>query len=184
MSNLQKLIKYLLFLLIIGISLQSCFHDDTEYQKALKDDSMIKADQIANRIQVVFFDSTWTKAVLRADRAEIYNSENRTELKGAVKVEYFSKKTGNRLSVLTCQEATVDDNTKNMIARGNVVVVSDSAGVKLETSTLNWDNQKQIVYTNEFITISTKKEIIRGYGFESNLDLSNYKIYKVSGIQQ
>ncbi|OGU56082.1 MAG: LPS export ABC transporter periplasmic protein LptC [Ignavibacteria bacterium GWF2_33_9] len=158
--------------------------DDTAYQKALKEDAKITADQIANNISVVFFDSTWTKAILKADRAEIYTTEKRTEIIGNVKVEYFSKITGNRLSILTCQEATVDDQTKNMEARGNVVVFSDSALVKMETSKLYWDNVNALIHTNENIVITTRRETIRGKGFESNLDLSNYKIYKVSGIQQ
>ena len=158
--------------------------DDTAYQQALKEDAKITADQIANHITVVFFDSTWTKAILKADRAEIYTNEKRTEIIGHVKVEYFSKITGNRLSILTCQEATVDDNTKNMEARGNVKVFSDSALVTMETSKLNWDNLRALIHTNDNIVITTRREIIRGKGFESNLDLSNYKIYKVSGIQQ
>lgn len=158
--------------------------DDTSYQKALKEDSKIKADQIANNIRVVFFDSTWTKAVLKADRAEIYSNEFRTEIIGNVKLEYYSKKSGSRMSLLTCTQATVDDKTKNMTAFGNVVVFSDSARVKLETYKLYWDNSKELIHTNEFIVITTPRETIRGYGFESKLDLSNYKIYKVSGIQQ
>jgi LPS export ABC transporter protein LptC len=158
--------------------------DESSYQKALKEDSKIIADQVANNISVIFFDSTWTKAILKADRAEIYTNEFRTEISGNVKLEYFSKKTGSRMSVLTCNKAIVDDKTKNMTAEGNVVVFSDSAGVKLETTRLHWDNQKELIYTKEYIVITTPRETIRGFGFESKLDLSNYKIYKVSGIQQ
>lgn len=177
-----KLSKYFPVILLLPFVF-GCM-DDTAYQKALKEDSKITADQIATNIRVVFFDSTWTKAILKADKAEIYTNDAKTELKGNVKVEYFSKITGNRLSVLTCNEATVDDKTKNMIARGQVLVVSDSARVKLETNTLNWDNISELIHTNDFIVITTTKEVIRGYGFESNLNLTNYKIYKVSGIQQ
>jgi hypothetical protein len=71
-----------------------------------------------------------------------------------------------------------------MMAIGNVVVWSDSAKVKLETSKLQWSNSRQIVYTNESVKVTTPSEIINGYGFESDLSLSYYKIIKVSGIKQ
>jgi hypothetical protein len=54
----------------------------------------------------------------------------------------------------------------------------------METNTLNWDNTRELIHTKDYIVIKTTKETIRGYGFESNLDLTDYKIYKVSGIQQ
>jgi LPS export ABC transporter protein LptC len=179
-----KAIRYILLLEFGLIFLTGCFHDDTEYQKAVQEETKIIPDQIANNIQVIFFDSASTKAVLTAARAEVFNNTSITQLKGGVKVEYFSKTTGKRLSLLTSDSATIDDKSKDMFAYGNVYVLSDSTGVTLRTQTLAWNNTKQIIYSNDFITLKTATETINGSGFESNLNLSNYKIYKVTGIKQ
>lgn len=169
---------------MIFIFLNGCWDSTIEYQQALKEDAQIKPDQLANSITVNFFENNWTKAILTADRAEIYQSTQQTHIIGNVVVEYFSKTSGKRLSRLSCDSAIVDDNTKDMQALGNVVVFVDSSNIKLQTSKLFWNNEKQIVNTNEFITITTPNETIYGYGFESDLNFSFYKIYKVSGIKQ
>jgi LPS export ABC transporter protein LptC len=172
------------FIIISSIILLGCFRDDTEYKKAIKEESNVLPDQIAHNIEVVFFDSAHKKAILKAMQAEVYYSNSTTILNGDVRLEYFSKSSGKRLSILTADNASIDDKSKDMFAKGNVVVLSDSAKVTLSTTSLAWSNQKQIIYTNDYITIKTPTETINGYGFESNLDLSNYKIYKVSGIKQ
>lgn len=180
----MKIFFKILLFLTFTIILFGCFRDDSEYQKALQEESKVLPDQIANNIEVVFFDSAYTKAILTALQAEVYYSNSSTILKGGVKLEYFSKMTGKRLSILTAENATIDDKSKDMFARGNVVVVSDSANVTMTTNSLAWSNERQIIYTKDYVTIKTPTETINGYGFESNLDLSNYKIYKVSGIKQ
>lgn len=180
LSKIKNIISILLFQIIFF----ACGGDSIEYQKAIEEEASIKPDQLANFIKVNFYEDTWHKAILTADRAEIYFESQQTQLIGNVVVEYFSQYTGRRLSKLNADKATVDDNSKDMVAMGNVVVWSDSAKVKLETSKLQWSNEKQIVFTNEFIKVTTPTEIINGYGFESNLSFSYYKILKVSGIKQ
>lgn len=181
--KLNKL-KYLIRIFIIQFAFLACGGDSIEYQKALEEESSIKPDQLASFIKVNFYEDSWTKALLTSDLAEIYFGSQQTQLIGNVVVEYYSKFTGKRLSKLTADKATIDDNTKDMIATGNVVVWSDSARVKLETTKLQWSNDRQIVYTNEFIKVTTPSEVINGYGFESDLRFSYYKIIKVSGIKQ
>lgn len=179
----MKIEIYNILFLIILISV-GCTSDSIEYEKALKEESGMMPDQVANNVEVVFFDSVLTKATLKASRAEISNEKNTTELIGDVEVEFFSEKSGKRLSILYADKAIIYDVTKDMEAIGNVKVLSDSANITLETTKLKWNNEKMIVYTEEFITITTPNEIINGYGFESDLSLSHYKIYKVSGIKQ
>lgn len=176
-------IRYLILIFLLPIVFTACGGDSIEYQKALEEEATVKPDQLANFIKVNFFEDEWTKAILTSDRAEIYFNSQQTKLIGNVVVEYFSKFSGKRLSKLTSDNASIDDNTKDMIAWGKVVVWSDSAKVKLETSRLNWSNDKQIVFTNEAIKVTTPSEIINGYGFESDLNFSYYKIIKVSGVK-
>ena len=68
-----------------------------------------------------------------------------------------------------------------MIARDNVVLVSNKSE-KLETEKLVLNEQKEKVYTNEKVIITTKNEVIQGVGFESSLDFSDYKLSKITGV--
>ena len=82
--------------------------------------------------------------------------------------------------MLTAQSATVDDITKNMTARGNCVVVSDS-GTTLTTEVLQWDNRRRKIHSDQFVRIVSPKEILQGYGFEADQNLNDYVIYRISG---
>lgn len=175
--------RYLILIFLIPVVFIACGGESIEYQKALDEEETVIPDQLANLIKVVFFEDVWTKAILTSDKAEIYFDSQQTKLIGNVIVEYFSKSSGQRLSKITADSAFIDDNSKDMIAYGNVVVWSDSANVKLETSILHWNNDKLIVFTNEAIKVTSSSEVIDGYGFESDLNFSYYKIYKVSGIK-
>ena len=69
-----------------------------------------------------------------------------------------------------------------MIAIGNVVVLSDS-GVTLFTDTLSWDNIREKVYTDdEVIFITEEQDTLYGIGFESDVELDNWKILKPTGV--
>ncbi|WP_010663102.1 LPS export ABC transporter periplasmic protein LptC [Marinilabilia salmonicolor] len=52
----------------------------------------------------------------------------------------------------------------------------------INTEQLFWDSRKHIIYSDEFIKITTDKEILTGYGFESDERLENYTIKRISGI--
>ncbi|HPI19808.1 MAG TPA: LPS export ABC transporter periplasmic protein LptC [Candidatus Kapabacteria bacterium] len=175
--------KVLIFLIIL-ISLISCNEEKAVPQKIIEDIGMIQPDIISTNITVSFVDSSYTKAVLKADRAKVFNERKKTYLEGNVKADFFSQKTKQRVSWLTSDSAEVDDNTKDMLAKGNVVVVSDSNNTRLETTILHWDNKTQKLYSTEFVNITSPQENIKGWGFESDINLSNYRIFKVSGSRK
>lgn len=52
----------------------------------------------------------------------------------------------------------------------------------INTEQLFWDSRKHIIYSDEFIKITTEQEILTGYGFESDERLENYTIKRISGI--
>ena len=68
-----------------------------------------------------------------------------------------------------------------MYAIGNVVAVSDS-GITLTTDELIWKNKNKKIVTDKFVKIKSDKEIIEGYGFESDQDLQNYTIFNITYV--
>ena len=62
-------------------------------------------------------------------------------------------------------------------ANGNVDI-SNLKGERFRTSQLFWDENKKIVYSDSFIHISREDGENSGFGFTSNEDFTEYKIYK------
>lgn len=71
-------------------------------------------------------------------------------------------------------------NKKLWKAIGNVEV-QNLEGVRFETDYLYWDEEKQRVYSDAFMRIERPDRIITGIGFESNQDMSVYRIYHPQG---
>ena len=65
--------------------------------------------------------------------------------------------------------------------RGHVQILSQR-GDRFQTDLLFWDEKKEKVYSDKFIQIEQEDKIIKGYGFESNQDLSEYEIKNTTGI--
>ena len=51
-----------------------------------------------------------------------------------------------------------------------------------ETSQLFWDQKQEKVYSDKFMRIEQEDKIITGIGFESNQDMTQYKIFNSQGI--
>ena len=65
--------------------------------------------------------------------------------------------------------------------KGNVQILSQR-GDKFQTDLLFWDEKKEKVYSDKFIQIEQEDKIIKGYGFESNQQLTEYEIKNTTGV--
>ena len=179
-----KHISYI-FIIFAMVVLSACDEDKVIPKKNFDIINLeTQPDQISYKTEVTFVDSNFTKAILKAERARVYQSRMETLLDGGVYVQFFKKHSTGKVSYLTSDSARIDDRTKNMMAGGHVVVISDSTNTKLETTLLEWDNTTQKLYSTEFVKVTSPSETIQGYGFESDQSLSNYKIFRVSGQQK
>lgn len=64
---------------------------------------------------------------------------------------------------------------------GNVRV-ENLEGKKFETSLLFWDQKEEKVYSDKYIRIQEDDKIITGIGFESNQNMTQYKIFNSQGV--
>ena len=65
--------------------------------------------------------------------------------------------------------------------KGHVQILSQR-GDKFQTDLLFWDEKKEKVYSDKFIQIEQEDKVIKGYGFESNQNLTEYEIKNTTGI--
>lgn len=62
------------------------------------------------------------------------------------------------------------------------VDVNNLQGEKFLTEQLFWNQRTQKIYSDSFIHIVRSERVIEGYGFESNEQMTNYHVLRVSGI--
>lgn len=66
-------------------------------------------------------------------------------------------------------------------AIGNVYVESLD-GKKFSTSLLYWDQKEGKIYSDKYVQIEEIDKVITGIGFESNQEMTKYKIFQSTGI--
>lgn len=129
---------------------------------------------------VTFSDSGKTKAVLHAKHSAQYKREKsqERELTGGLRVDFYDR-SGKFTSFLVADRALIHPNN-DMEAFGNVVVTSTDSTI-LRTEYMKWSNEDQKIRSDQFVTITKPSETLRGYGFESDQSMKNYRIFQVSG---
>jgi LPS export ABC transporter protein LptC len=107
---------------------------------------------------------------LDAEYSETFEERNTTSMKKVtIKVDQPSKSASRVLSwTVTGDEGDLNQETKDVELRGNVVLVS-SDGLRLETERLRWDAEAQRAWTTDAVTIYRSGAVVRGTGFESRV---------------
>jgi LPS export ABC transporter protein LptC len=106
---------------------------------------------------------------LDAEYSETFEEKNTTAMKKVtIKVDQPSKSAATRSWTVTGDEGDLNQETKDVELRGNVVLVS-SDGLRLETERLRWDAEGQRAWTTEAVTIYRSGAVVRGTGFESRV---------------
>ena len=122
-------------------------------------------DQESWGVNIILTDQGIVRAKVQSGHLEKYNDKNEIHT-----------------SVLTSDVAEINQNSNDMIARGNVVAKSDS-GITLYSKTLLWSSRDEKLKTQEKIMITTlDRDTLYGIGFESDSDLKNWKILSPSGV--
>ena len=89
---------------------------------------------------------------------------------------------GSHISILYSDSARINENNNNLYAKGNVYVVSDS-GYTLTTSELVWDNRYEMIVAEDSVMFThSEGDTLYGIGFESDIDLERFKIFRPYGI--
>jgi len=166
-----------LLIIILSFFVSTC---SEEKLKPKVDASIISEelpDQESNIATITFTEEGKLKAILYADNIQV-SSEKKEKLLKNMKIDFFDDDEKNS-SVLTSLNGKIDDNTQDMYAIDSVVAISDS-GVTLTTDELTWKNKTKKIVTDKFVRIINKDEIIEGYGFESDQNLTNYTIFDIT----
>ena len=120
--------------------------------------------------------------IVEAKSEKLYKNNNADALLvGNVEVDFFNE-VGQHISILYSDSVWINEQNNNLRANENVHVVSDS-GYTLTTNEILWDNRyKMIVAEDSVMFTTTEGDTLHGVGFESDMDLEQWKIFRIFGV--
>lgn len=179
--SVQKLNFSILNLLLMAAfsgTIYSCENDMKKVKELTE--SYEPSSETGKDIEVLYSDLGKVKAKLTAPTLLRFRTkEPYTELPDGLKILFYDEDEQVETQ-LTAGYGISYEKSDEMIVRNNVEAVSVK-GEKLNTEELVWNQKTQKISSDKFVKITTRDEIIFGDGFESNQDLSNYKIKKIRG---
>lgn len=107
-----------------------------------------------------------------------WNHRQLTTFGDSVHVDFFEN--GRHTATMTADSGEIRGDNSNLTAFGRVNIQSDS-GLSMRTERIYWDNQKQTVFADGFVTLTTEEDTLYGYAFESNKDLTNWRMRNAYG---
>jgi len=143
------------------------------------------ADQLpgmeATQFEMIQSDSAIVRFKLIAPRMIRYDQEKEPfiEFPEGIEIEKFDGQM-RIVSRITADYARYLDNEEKWLAKNNVVAVNEE-GDSLKTEELIWEEKKGKIFSDQFVKIIRKDQIINGIGFESDQDLMNWEIKKPTG---
>ena len=158
----------------------ACTNDLKEVMRLPKKE--LRPTQIGDSVTLLYSDSSQLKVVLKANRMLIFNknvSEPYTLLPKGLFVTFFDDQ--EKVSATLKANYGIRYDIKKQMEVKYAVELINKDGTKLETEKLIWNEVTQRIYTDAFVKITNRKEIIMGTGMESNQDFTKYEIKHVTG---
>ncbi|HEY8833631.1 MAG TPA: LPS export ABC transporter periplasmic protein LptC [Gemmatimonadaceae bacterium] len=138
------------------------------------------ADQVMYGMRFVLTDRGLNRALLQSDTAYFFDENTRIELE-KVHTTFFTA-TGAKNALLTSERGRYNSRTNNMVARKNVVVVTED-GRRLTTQELNYNQQINEISSDSAFVMTEPNRRLEGIGFRSDPDMKNIRILKgASGL--
>lgn len=111
----------------------------------------------------------WT---LYAKWAATYTARNVVVARD-IRVDFFDEK-GARSSELTAREGEIQQATRDMTARGDVVLRT-TEGTRMTTEELHFGNREQLITSDKLVRVEDKGNTLEGVGFSSDPDLKRFE---------
>ena len=164
--------------LLLSIVLVACTNDPKLVQDFVSDKE--QAIEQIKGAELLHTENGKIKVRIVADKIERFQNQQ-PGLIFSERIEvYFYNDSSELQSTLMANDASIDEDTKIMLAQNNVILTSND-NKKLETEELVWDEKKNKIYTDKKVKITTGKEVVYGEGFTSKSDFSQYSITKIHG---
>lgn len=173
--------KKIALVFCLPLILFSCKENKNELDKMMTKQEVIPSEE-GQVVEILYTDSGVVTMRLTAPVLNHYTAnvpEPYTEMPKGIIIEFFNKE-GEVKTTMRALYAIRFEKSKRLEARNKVVVVNVNGEI-LNTEKLNWDENSKKIYTDVFVKITTKKDVMRGTGMEANQDFTEYEIRNFSG---
>jgi LPS export ABC transporter protein LptC len=178
--------KYIPVLSFAFLMLTACENDIAEVNtitSALREQLPLESGK---NVEMLYSDSAIVRAKLNTPQMDRYiGKKNYMEMPKGMLVIFYNE-AGKEENRLKADYGIGYDNGKGidrMEAKRNVQVINEK-GDKLETEELTWNAGTKEIFTDKFVKITTKEEVIWGEGLKANEDFSHYDILHPKGVIQ
>lgn len=135
------------------------------------------ADQVIFGMGLVLTDRGVQRAELKADTAYLFDESTRAELR-VVNTTFFNKE-GARDGTLTARRGTYNMRANVMEARQNVVILGVD-GKRLTSPMVRFEQFRNVIVSDSPFVLVEGDKRLEGVGFESDPQMLNVKIRKLS----
>ena len=134
----------------------------------------------ARDVETMYSDSGKVTLLVRTPNIQQFSNDEQpyTLFPEGLTVLFYDKKTEPQASI-SAQYARYTEKDELWELRDSVVAVNTEGDI-LETELLFWSEPRESVWSDRFVRITGKDQIIMGTGFESDPRLSKWKIKNVS----
>ena len=172
--------RYLIISIALAVAMLMSCKNDIEVISALTNIDTLPSQTIVN-LETIYTDSAKIQLIVKSKLVKTYNHEEDPYLEFPIGIEvFFYDKTGVVESQLSAKYAIYHKNDKLWEAEDSVVVINANDEI-LNTEQLFWDENKKMIFTYKFVSITTTTEIIYGEGMEANENFTDWKIMNPRG---
>jgi LPS export ABC transporter protein LptC len=136
---------------------------------------------IAENLDVRYSDSTVVRYRLKCSKLLMFQDEEEPyqEFPDGFQIELYDQNK-KITSSIKASYGKYYEKKELWEAKQNVVAVTEK-GDSLKTELLYWDRKKDIIYSDQYVKIIQKEQVITGIGFESDVQMNKWKIIKPKG---
>lgn len=174
--------RVLFYLSLLSVMASACSdYAQKNVAKMMQADTMLFTQEGRN-VTIHYTDSGRLKARIFAKLLVGYKKDGKDIIRMPKGITgNFFNDSGKVESYLTAEKG-ISYQTEKITEVSQNVQVMNNKGERLNTEKLIWDQKKQIIYTDKFVRITTKNEVLTGDGMESKQDFSNWVIKKPRGV--
>lgn len=164
-------------ILFLATGLLSC---DRKMDIIKNSDILSRPSVTAKDFETIYTDSAKLQLVLSSSLMERYTNVKPpyAEFKNGIKVLFYD---GHKdpVASFTSKYAKFLEDKRLWELKDSVVAINEK-NERLETELLYWDQERELVYTDRFVRITSEDEIVMGIGLESNPRFTKWWIKNVS----
>lgn len=170
---------YICMACAVLISAAGCSSDRDQTGAQSTELDTLRPDSDMLGATIYMYDRQYVTAEIQAERIRKFESRDST-MGYVLDINMFDT-TGKLISSLVSDSGLIRESTEDLHAYGHVVVVTEDSA-KLETDSLYFDPETNLIHTDLFVKITRSGDTLTGYGLEADRQLNGLKILRgVSG---